>query len=220
MNRLIKTSPFDRRVKLLAYLAIGVASRIISSWISACLSPTLIAMSSDMRAIDKDLGESYKSELSYHSLVSIRRSTTIISKDVKSGKYEGQEWVGLPFKAMTWNWTGTLIFPPQVLGRVSGEITMVIDQVSMGIRLGNQGISDELKMRVLPLGIVPWAFAMNVLFYAIAAYLLLSIYSKTIRRLRRQRSLCESCGYYLGDRNGSRRCPECGEENYTESEAE
>lgn len=198
-------------------MAIGVVCTIISSWISAYVSPNLIAMSRDMRSYDKGMDVGDESDISYHSLVSIRRATFILTTDGMTGTKEGQERVGLPFKAMTWNWTGGPLLPMPRWGTRGFIIEPTIDQVSMGIRLGNQEISDALQVRVLPLGIVPWAFALNVFFYAFAACIFLYICSETVRSRRRQRSLCESCGYDLRDRNGSRRCPECGEEIDTEA---
>ena len=214
--RLSRISPFYNRSNFLSYMAIGVVCTIISSWISACLSPTLIAKSRDMRVFEKGMDVGDELKIYFHSLVSIRRATFILTKDGMTGTKEGQERVGLPFKAMTWNWTGAPLLPVR-RGKFMYSFEPTIDQVNMGIRLAHQGISDALQVRVLPLGIVPWAFALNVFIYAFAACILLYICSETVRSRRRQRSLCESCGYDLRDRNGSHRCPECGEEIDTEA---
>ena len=162
--RLSRISPFYNRSNFLSYMAIGVVCTIISSWISACLSPTLIAKSRDMRVFEKGMDVGDELKIYFHSLVSIRRATFILTKDGMTGTKEGQERVGLPFKAMTWNWTGAPLLPVR-RGKFMYSFEPTIDQVNMGIRLGNQGISDALQVRVLPLGIVPWAFALNVFLY-------------------------------------------------------
>lgn len=50
-------------------------------------------------------------------------------------------------------------------------------------------------------------FAVNVLVYGAAAYVLQSAVSGWRRRVRRRRGLCEACGYGVA---GLAKCPECG----------
>jgi hypothetical protein len=77
---------------------------------------------------------------------------------------------------------------------------------------GTSGGNVCLSYRLLPLGIIPGGYAVDVIFYWTVFAFLLSLASAPgwIRRRRRRSSgRCESCGY---DRRHATtdRCPECG----------
>ena len=67
------------------------------------------------------------------------------------------------------------------------------------------------EQRALPLGVIPFGFAINTFFYASILWLLISGLFALRRFIRHKRGLCVKCGY---DLSGAEHevCPECGEE--------
>ena len=114
-------------------------------------------------------------------------------------------------------------WPLPCMWHMAGHLTMIDTKSGIQERqaIGGLALSPPLPMwkdlkpyssqpdepRTLPLRIMPMSFALNTIFYALLAYLIILLPGATRRLVRRRRGQCPACGYLRG---AGAICTECG----------
>ena len=110
-----------------------------------------------------------------------------------------QHAFGFPLRCLYWNWEMD-----------SGNVNIRFSySLSLKPRPSLPQTTHPNEQRALPLGIIPFGFAINTISYASLLWFLISGLSVLRRYFRHKRGLCVKCAYDLRGADHLQ-CPECG----------